>query len=79
MTVNISLTTIILTHNEQANIAACLTSLAWCPQILIVDDYSRDQTLKIATKFPHVKITKHPLNGNFSAQRNFSLSQVTTV
>ena len=38
---------VVLTKNEEKNIVDCLESLAWCDEIIIIDDYSEDKTLEI--------------------------------
>ncbi|MBM5572173.1 MULTISPECIES: glycosyltransferase family 2 protein [Deefgea] len=38
----------IITKNAQAHLAACLQSLTWCDQVVILDSGSTDQTLNIA-------------------------------
>jgi len=38
----------IITKNAQAHLAACLQSLTWCDQVVILDSGSTDQTLDIA-------------------------------
>ena len=43
---------IVLTYNEQPNIVDCLTSIInHADQILIIDSFSNDDTLEIATKY----------------------------
>lgn len=69
------LTGVVLTLNEEANLAACLDSLKFCDEIFVIDDNSTDKTLKIAKKH-HATVVQHPLNNDFAAQRNFALSQV---
>jgi len=69
-----SISAIVLAKNEQINIGKCLESLTWCDEIIIIDDESSDETLKIAKKYK-ATIYIHPLDGNFSAQRNFGLSK----
>jgi glycosyltransferase involved in cell wall biosynthesis len=71
------LTAVVLTHNEENNLARCLDSLNFCQQILIIDDNSTDSTLNIAKKY-NTKIINHPLAGDFSAQRNYALSQIAS-
>lgn len=71
------LTIIILTHNEEKNISKCLTSLKFCDDILVVDDNSTDATVKLAKKLG-AKVVSHPLDGDYSAQRNWALNQVKT-
>lgn len=71
------LTVIVLTHNESANISRCLKSLRFCQEMLVIDDNSTDDTVKLAASLG-AKVISHPLNSDFSAQRNFALTQVTT-
>ena len=76
---------VVLTKNEEKNIVDCLESLAWCDEIIIIDDYSEDKTLEIIqnSKFKiqnynsKFKIYKRHLNGDFSTQRNFGLEKVS--
>jgi len=67
---------VILTKNEEANIVDCLESVAWCDEIIILDDYSTDRTLQVIKNFnSRVKIFQRSLNNDFSAQRNYALSK----
>ncbi|MEX2013160.1 MAG: glycosyltransferase family 2 protein [Candidatus Levyibacteriota bacterium] len=66
------ITVVVLTHNEEKNIADCLESIKWCDQIIVIDDESQDRTVDIAEK-EKVEVIKAPLNGNFSKQRNLGL------
>ena len=65
---------VILTKNEEQNIEKCLESVKWCDEIIVVDDNSSDKTIEIAKKYK-TTIYHHPLNNDFSAQRNFGLSK----
>ncbi len=38
----------IISFNEERNIDACLESVAWCDEILVVDSFSTDRTAEIA-------------------------------
>ena len=67
------LSAIIITRNEAANIAACLESLEFCDERIVVDCGSDDDTVKIATAAGATVLT-HPWKG-FGAQKNFALSQ----
>ncbi len=43
---------IIITYNEEANIAQCLESVCgWSRQVFLVDSFSKDRTLEIAKRF----------------------------
>ncbi len=69
-----SVAAIVLTKNEERDLAKCLKSLAWVSDIFIIDSGSSDKTLSIAKQFK-AKIFTRELD-NFSAQRNFALSKV---
>jgi glycosyltransferase involved in cell wall biosynthesis len=65
---------VILTKNEEKNIKKCLDNLSWCDEIVVIDDASQDKTVEIAKKMG-AKVFHHPLNRNFSEQRNFGLDK----
>ena len=55
--------------NEEDKIAACLASLTWCDELVVVDSFSRDKTFDISRQFtPHVH--QHPWEG-YIAQKNY--------
>jgi|GEM_PF-105446 glycosyltransferase involved in cell wall biosynthesis len=64
---------IILTKNEESDLPACLKSLSWATEIIVVDSGSTDKTLEIAKKYK-AKVYKNKFE-NFAAQRNFALSK----
>src|SRR5690606_22091732 len=39
---------LIMTLNEEVNLPACVASLDWCDDIVILDSYSSDRTVEIA-------------------------------
>ena len=43
-----SVSTLIMTWNEEANLPSCLASLKWCDDIVLLDSFSTDQTVEIA-------------------------------
>ncbi len=67
------LSAIIITRNEARNIAACLASVAFCDERIVVDCGSNDETVKIAEAAGATVVT-HPWGG-FGAQKNFALSR----
>lgn len=69
------ITAVVLTKNEENNIEECIKTLKWCDEIVVIDDNSKDQTIKIAKKLG-VQVFIKPLNGDFAAQRNFGLKKV---
>jgi glycosyltransferase involved in cell wall biosynthesis len=66
------LSVILITHNEAANIRACLESVAWADEIIVVDSGSTDDTVNICREFtPHVYSHDWP---GFGKQKNRALN-----
>ncbi|MBI5358329.1 glycosyltransferase family 2 protein [Candidatus Amesbacteria bacterium] len=68
------LTAIILTKNEEKNIEKCIESLRFCDEIVVVDDGSVDNTVKIAKKLG-VRVVGCKMQ-DFSSQRNWAIEQI---
>ena len=66
---------IVTTFNEEAHIGACLESLLWCDEILVVDSFSTDRTPEIARSFPKVRFSQRTYYGSAS-QKNWAMDQV---
>lgn len=64
---------VILTHDSEKTIAKTLQSVAWCDDVVVVDDYSIDKTVSLCKKY-HAKVLRRHLGANFAAQRNAGLS-----
>jgi glycosyltransferase involved in cell wall biosynthesis len=64
---------IILTKEEEANLPACLASLKWASQVVVVDSGSKDRSVAIARK-AGAEAYVNPWPG-FTAQRNFALAK----
>lgn len=71
------LTGIVLARNESKNIGRCLEALKFCDKLVIVDDNSSDDTVKISKKYG-AEVLKHALDGDFAAARNFALNEAKT-
>lgn len=70
-----TLALVILTYNEEANIAQALESVAgWANQILILDSLSTDGTLDIARQYA-CQIAQHKFE-SYAKQRNYALEQL---
>ncbi|MEM7357289.1 MAG: glycosyltransferase family 2 protein, partial [Acidobacteriota bacterium] len=65
---------VITTFNEEANIAACLDSLLWCDEILVVDSYSTDKTPEIVQSYEGVTFCQRTYFGS-AAQKNWAMDQ----
>jgi glycosyltransferase involved in cell wall biosynthesis len=69
------LSAIVITRNEADNIGACLDSLAFCDERIVVDCGSADDTAAIA-KAKGARVEVHPWLG-FGPQKNYALSLAT--
>ncbi|MDD5300779.1 MAG: glycosyltransferase family 2 protein [Gallionella sp.] len=69
------LSVILITKNEAANIRACLESVAWADEIIVVDSGSTDATAEICRELD-AKIYVHDWPG-FGAQKNRALGYAT--
>jgi len=66
---------VILTYNEEPNIAHALESVqGWSRQIFLLDSYSTDRTLEIASRYP-CTIVQNRFE-DYSKQRNFALEHL---
>ncbi len=65
---------VVLTHNDETVLERCLLSIAWCDEIVVVDDESTDGTVEIA-KRSGANVYRRKLNDDFAAQRNFGLEK----
>lgn len=67
------LSVVTMTRNSQDKIKDCLESVSWCDDIVIVDDFSQDQTLQIAREYTD-RIYQRKWE-NEGRQRNFAYEQ----
>lgn len=66
---------VIITYNEQQNIARCLDSvLAVADDIVVVDSFSTDQTAQICQNYPQVRFVQHTFDGHIE-QKNYAITQ----
>jgi len=66
---------IVTTKNEEDYIDACLESLSWVNEILVVDSFSEDKTIDIARKYTDF-VVQHEYSGP-ADQKNWAISQVS--
>jgi glycosyltransferase involved in cell wall biosynthesis len=67
------LTVLIPALNEERNLPDCLQSVMWADEILLIDSFSTDKTLEIATSF-QAKILQHEYK-NHASQINWGIEQ----
>lgn len=71
----ISISAVVLTHQEELNLQACLSSLeGWCGQIFVVDSGSTDQTVAIARQ-AGAQVFQHPFETH-AKQWNWALKNL---
>ena len=65
------LSVVVITKNEESRIKACLESVKWVDEIVVVDNDSKDDTLKIAVQYTKniFKIS----SSDFAHVRNFAM------
>lgn len=71
-----SLSVVIIVKNEAANIAACIASVAWADEIIVVDSGSSDETVNIAHE-RGAKVYVHDDWPGFGPQKNRALDYAT--
>lgn len=68
------LSVLILTFNEEKQIADCINSALFADEIIVIDSGSNDRTVEIAQGLG-AKVVIRPMTDGFGPQRNFALSQ----
>ena len=68
-----TISAVMITLNEEKNIAECLDQLSWVDEIIVVDALSRDKTSGICSKYS-VRFFQRPWEG-FGPQKNFGIDQ----
>ncbi len=69
----VSIAAIVITKNEERNVMACLESLAWADERIVVDACSTDRTVEIA-RASGARVFVRPWPG-FGPQKNFGMDQ----
>ena len=72
-----SVTPLLLTYNEEANINRTLGRLTWAERVVVVDSYSDDATIDLATAYDNVDLVQREFD-HFADQCNFGLEQIDT-
>ena len=69
------LSVLILTKDEEVNIGACLESVSWCDDVVVLDSHSSDRTRDIAAE-RGARVFERAFD-NFGSQRNYALDQIS--
>lgn len=67
------LSVVVLTHNDQDLIKACLESVKWAEEVIIVDNNSTDNTVNIAKKYTDKVFADK--GDDFSTRRNLGMEK----
>ncbi len=66
---------VIIAYNDEPNMRACLESITWADEIIVVDSFSMDRTSEIAREFTP-KVFQHEFHG-FGRLRNESIARAS--
>jgi glycosyltransferase involved in cell wall biosynthesis len=77
LTKSTSLTALILTKNEEPNLNRVLKKLTWLEKVVILDSFSTDSTIEIASSYPNVVLHQRAFD-TFATQCNYGLSLITS-
>lgn len=72
---SIRISGVVIAYNESDRIAACLESMAFCDEVLVVDSHSTDATVAIASAHG-ARVLQRAFDG-FRAQKAFAVQQAT--
>ncbi len=64
---------LILTKDEEVNIEACLASVAWCDDVVVLDSFSVDRTVELAAA-RGARVVQRRFD-DFASQRNHGLRE----
>lgn len=65
---------LVITKNEEHNLARCLRAVSWCDDVVVLDSYSTDRTCSIAREFG-ARVYQRTFD-DFAGQRNHALDRI---
>ncbi|CAN5195030.1 glycosyltransferase family 2 protein [soil metagenome] len=68
------ISSVVLVKNQAEQLKKCLESLTFSDEIIVIDDYSTDNSADVAEKLG-AKVYKRNLNDDFAQQRNFGMGK----
>jgi glycosyltransferase involved in cell wall biosynthesis len=75
MSLKIPVSVLIPAKNEEANLPACLESVARADEVFVVDSQSEDQSVEISGRFG-AKVVQFHFNGRWPKKKNWSLDNL---
>lgn len=66
------LTAIIPTYNEEGNIREAIRSVSFADEIIVIDSFSTDNTVKIVKEFSNIILLQRKFD-DFSSQKNYAI------
>lgn len=70
-----SISVLILTLNEQDNLPACLASVKWCDDVVVLDSFSTDQSVEIA-KREGARVIQRRFD-NWASHQNWAMDNIS--
>ena len=71
----VSLSVVVITKDEEKDIAGCLESVKWADEIVVVDDFSQDGTLEICRRWTD-KVFQRKWEG-YAKAKNFAIEKAS--
>ena len=72
---SLPISVLIPVKNEEANLEACLRSVAWADEVFVVDSQSKDDTIRIAERLG-ANIVQFYYSGSWPKKKNWALSHL---
>ncbi len=69
-----SISVLLLTLNEAANLPACLAAVAWSDDLVVLDSFSQDDTVAVAQRLG-ARVYQRAFD-SFAGQRNYALDHI---
>ena len=71
-----AISVVLITRNEAARIRACLDSVRWAEEIIVVDQHSHDETAAICREYG-ARVVERDMVAGFGEQKGFAVAQAT--
>ena len=72
---NLKVSAVVIAYNDEPNMHACLDSLKWADELIVVDSFSTDATTRISQEYTD-KVYQHTFHG-FGRLRNEAMAHAT--